>query len=169
MILYEGSAHILTCNLSRVCGDDPGVAGFCYCLCRFVPRMRGWSPRSYRLYRFQVICPAYAWMILCKIFAKLFSWYLSRVCGGDPRLSDFRERYQAFVPRMREWSWEPCILPIYPLICPAYAGVILVTILHGRIRAYLSRVYGDDPIVTFPASKLQEFVPRMRGWSHGRS
>ena len=51
-------------NLSRVCGDDPGVDCVPRCYTLFVPRMRGWSwllPERQNLRR---ICPAYAGMIL---------------------------------------------------------------------------------------------------------
>ena len=90
---------------------------------------------------------------------------LSRVCGDDPRFSRTRKMGYWFVPRMRGWSsfWHQALS--LPLICPAYAGMILEYKGFYHSWWYLSRVCGDDPWI----EKLEElhvaFVPRMWGWS----
>ena len=59
-----------------------------------------------------------------KIFVLLF--HLSRVCGDDPCW-----RYKARSD---------------PIICPAYAGMILVEYMTEQEITDLSRVCGDDPV-----------------------
>ena len=48
-------------------------------------------------------------------------------------------------------------------ICPAYAGMILVSPTIANMKTYLSRVCGDDPTFAHLIKKRKEFVPRMRG------
>ena len=47
------------------------------------------------------ICPAYAGMILAKIYAELKGGDLSRVCGDDPECVHLLIGDLEFVPRMR--------------------------------------------------------------------
>ena len=50
-----------------------------------------------------------------------------------------------------------------PLICPAYAGVILPFLKSECFTQYLSRVCGGDPPPDPLCDTKLEFVPRMRG------
>ena len=51
----------------------------------------------------------------------------------------------------------------YSNICPAYAGMILVSPIVGYNDENLSRVCGDDPATKCILSLDDLFVPRMRG------
>ena len=48
-------------------------------------------------------------------------------------------------------------------ICPAYAGVILDSVIWKMELKDLSRVCGGDPIINKNLGIVDEFVPRMRG------
>ena len=145
MILMNGVLGLTGENLSRVCGDDPHSKGYRGSIKRFVPRMRGWSLSSRILL--------------------LISLNLSRVCGDDPPCDFLKNIFVKFVPRMRGWSLRcPCPAPCKE-ICPAYAGMILQSIIQHNKREHLSRVCGDDPMHGYFFIIWQRFVPRMRGWS----
>ena len=132
-------------NLSRVCGDDPGLGTTGKEIAKFVPRMRGWSYFRPSSRPSVAICPAYAGMILYKPKLTDEDCNLSRVCGDDPMRGIFMWLVRGFVPRMRGWSYMRVQLTYSPVICPAYAGMILVS--QGFVIVYvdLSRVCGDDP------------------------
>ena len=49
------------------------------------------------------------------------------------------------------------------LICPAYAGMILIRLIAARKALNLSRVCGDDPSCLPHIQSVLKFVPRMRG------
>ena len=66
---------------------------------------------------------------------------------------------------MRGWSYGSMPTSETDGICPAYAGMILLSILAYCWGAYLSRVCGDDPKSNLPLWSSNLFVPRMRGWS----
>ena len=63
MILMDRSVLYISSNLSRVCGDDPIPEFRGASPLKFVPRMRGWSSRTWNNYERILICPAYAGMI----------------------------------------------------------------------------------------------------------
>ena len=113
-------------NLSRVCGDDPYLFHILHNHLEFVPRMRGWSLLSHDLFYILFICPAYAGMIPGSLFLLSLSRYLSRVCGDDPITGGTSTNKNSFVPRMRGWSFEWFFLRVLLVICPAYAGMILL-------------------------------------------
>ena len=92
---------------------------------------------------FEIICPAYAGVILSKKWKIEMEKDLSRVCGGDP-----------FV------QYSPLTVGT---ICPAYAGVILKRFTFNQMNAYLSRVCGGDPNRFVVRLLPLKFVPRMRG------
>ena len=151
--------------LSRVCGGDPQFKVFATTYDQFVPRMRGWSwlPESKKLWL--IICPAYAGVIPRATITVIKITNLSRVCGGDPIVKPGWSIREPFVPRMRGWSSCSSFFPILWTICPAYAGVILVSVLAYFCTTDLSRVCGGDPICEILANDYNSFVPRMRGWS----
>ena len=126
--------------------------------------MRGWSYYRNLLLRWFFICPAYAGMILGKMFGYNIMKDLSRVCGDDPSRRNVFTWHFRFVPRMRGWSpmlsWTVKIFAI----CPAYAGIIPGFVLLHHFQKNLSRVCGDDPIYYRGFYVYYEFVPRMRGW-----
>ena len=128
--------------------------------------MRGWSYYRNLLLRWFFICPAYAGMILGKMFGYNIMKDLSRVCGDDPSRRNVFTWHFRFVPRMRGWSpmlsWTVKIFAI----CPAYAGMIPDVIVNSQDFCDLSRVCGDNPRICSSASLSKEFVPRMRGWSY---
>ena len=113
-----------------------------------------------------LICPAYAGVILSSVQTHHGKLYLSRVCGGDPQFKVFATTYDQFVPRMRGWSLLKFHFPDFPLICPAYAGVIPYTSFFSIIFSDLSRVCGGDPMLSLQRELFTLFVPRMRGWSY---
>ena len=67
---------------------------------------------------------------------------------------------------MRGWSHRFYYMSNYILICPAYAGMIPLTLLWILQEKNLSRVCGDDPWCLLSLQLLIKFVPRMRGWSY---
>ena len=125
MILTDMKVLCLWRDLSRVCGDDPILKVWTTTKVQFVPRMRGWSQINLINSNRWIICPAYAGMIPIGINIKLFSLYLSRVCGDDPTWTKQETKNISFVPRMRGWSWRFSRVNGIPFICPAYAGMIL--------------------------------------------
>ena len=94
--------------------------------------------------------------------------YLSRVCGDDPGTNYVSKEKVEFVPRMRGWSRVHVMKYACVQICPAYAGVILLTRAEIATFLYLSRVCGGDPKWLGQKEKNPKFVPRMRGWSQSR-
>ena len=94
--------------------------------------------------------------------------HLSRVCGDDPVSVLFKTNCVEFVPRMRGWSCTLAISGTTILICPAYAGMILMLVVIILEKRNLSRVCGDDPEKTGEHEVMTIFVPRMRGWSSVR-
>ena len=127
--------------------------------------MRGWSWNIIICISTLQICPAYAGMILNDTASSDKTKNLSRVCGDDPKLGPLILMYSTFVPRMRGWSHRFYYMSNYILICPAYAGMILLTLLWILQEKNLSRVCGDDPKSCLFILALFKFVPRMRGWS----
>ena len=127
--------------------------------------MRGWSYAFIAKRIIYAICPAYAGMILTTEATEKYIPYLSRVCGDDPMIFNWYHVVFLFVPRMRGWSWWNIIANNENLICPAYAGMILLRELIVPTRFNLSRVCGDDPSRNFRENHHPSFVPRMRGWS----
>ena len=126
MILKNVTENLVKQNLSRVCGDDPYYGCFFHQQYIFVPRMRGWSCLDSTNTLILHICPAYAGMIPQAAITDTRGDNLSRVCGDDPVIISIVLLGVTFVPRMRGWSWLLFRLRCYPLICPAYAGMILV-------------------------------------------
>ena len=49
------------------------------------------------------------------------------------------------------------------VICPAYAGMILLHAIFALMVSDLSRVCGDDPMLILTGEQGIGFVPRMRG------
>ena len=127
--------------------------------------MRGWSQKISTSLWFIKICPAYAGVIPNSISVNVTGNNLSRVCGGDPLSRLWRARRNAFVPRMRGWSYGERNKAYQWCICPAYAGVIPQLFLWQKIFWNLSRVCGDDSLQDGLALGSFIFVPRMRGWS----
>ena len=84
MILWRIARENFRIYLSRVCGDDPGRLDLLETETEFVPRMRGWSYKSFQEKFNTYICPAYAGMILLCQKRLIINTYLSRVCGDDP-------------------------------------------------------------------------------------
>ena len=165
MILDDNAPDHIVLNLSRVCGDDPLFVHACTVSFVFVPRMRGWSQYFLPKDFFNEICPAYAGMIPLQN-RKLGSFAnLSRVCGDDPIITNNENLFSKFVPRMRGWSWLPEPKKLRLKICPAYAGMIPVSLKYFELALHLSRVCGDDPKGYFFILHGLIFVPRMRGWS----
>ena len=124
MILYSWKATTQKDNLSRVCGDDPcnpvskGVSRL------FVPRMRGWSFKSVGDTHCVFICPAYAGMIPKRNAKILRCWYLSRVCGDDPRTATPSAEKAAFVPHMQGWFLgRNCRYEYYPFFWRLWANI----------------------------------------------
>ena len=155
-------------HLSRVCGDDP-ISSFCNSnFPRFVPRMRGWSQNGFWNWKRSSICPAYAGMIPSFKASAVGLSHLSRVCGDDPLSLNTSSSDIEFVPRMRGWSRGENDQLVRKNICPAYAGVILLTRAEIATFLYLSRVCGGDPKWLGQKEKNPKFVPRMRGWSQSR-
>ena len=127
MIPGAARSTAATIYLSRVCGDDPIKNSTCRAFGLFVPRMRGWSLIKMVLIVLVFICPAYAGMILCAVELWERGNDLSRVCGDDPyALEELNNEYK-FVPRMRGWSWVKLFITLKSSICPAYAGMILLS------------------------------------------
>ena len=165
MILSDKLPKFIKKYLSRVCGDDPMFPRVRVEDMLFVPRMRGWSQDKQVCFPSLHICPAYAGMILLNCLLLFCLNHLSRVCGDDPHRQIINPQNLRFVPRMRGWShcksgkWNGTI------ICPAYAGMILLEHENRAHALHLSRVCGDDPLF-FPSCIWKHlFVPRMRGWS----
>ena len=127
--------------------------------------MRGWSVRPRVIERSTPICPAYAGMILWFAPVDASPDNLSRVCGDDPLPQVPFLKLRLFVPRMRGWSLKDTSVVEHTEICPAYAGMILLTSMLTTPTANLSRVCGDDPLLQIKALSKIPFVPRMRGWS----
>ena len=167
MILYRKIMWGSWFNLSRVCGDDPVGDHVQKADIKFVPRMRGWSCPNWQAKISKKICPAYAGMILNGVSQASVLSDLSRVCGDDPIINSDYTGNKWFVPRMRGWSYFLLFLLMLHTICPAYAGMIPEVIYTMHNYENLSRVCGDDPSFSSSSDNLNEFVPRMRGWSLG--
>ena len=165
MILSPKIGLELVKDLSRVCGDDPKEGEASLFIRAFVPRMRGWSSPPAPNCSNRLICPAYAGMILMARPEYEALYDLSRVCGDDPQTTKKWEESSTFVPRMRGWSLEQLYQQCRMLICPAYAGMILLCGIFAISCLYLSRVCGDDPCTACFLKTSVLFVPRMRGWS----
>ena len=129
--------------------------------------MRGWSRLSWLVNFSSCICPAYAGVIPYVTCNSFVVTYLSRVCGGDPVGDGKKAYFITFVPRMRGWSQVSPIPHYSQDICPAYAGVILISKKVCFTKFYLSRVCGGDPVGDGKKAYFVTFVPRMRGWSYG--
>ena len=165
MILYFSVASVVISYLSRVCGDDPNLIKDCIYYFLFVPRMRGWSWKKLSPCSLIPICPAYAGMILFDKYIDEWGRHLSRVCGDDPLFPNLPKQRRPFVPRMRGWSFAVGLVTFAQGICPAYAGMILISEGDTFWLPDLSRVCGDDPWQVFKIKLVNTFVPRMRGWS----
>ena len=104
-------------------------------------------------------------MILGIQLIDIISLYLSRVCGDDPAVVLALTNFFTFVPRMRGWSCRRIVKIESTNICPAYAGMILYSSNTQLSTQNLSRVCGDDPLLSRSRTAYFQFVPRMRGWS----
>ena len=113
-------------NSSRVCGGDPVIKTAFNAQFEFFPRMRGWSYHIHLWSKLISILPAYAGVIPLNYHILFYSYYSSRVCGGDPETGLMVSDLPEFFPRMRGWSRILPELSAWLYILPAYAGVILL-------------------------------------------
>ena len=118
-------------SFPRRCGGDPHLSNSHWLFVMFSPQVRGWSSDCNISYRWALVFPAGAGVILWKWNnCSSFSGFPRR-CGGDPLMFLFSLYQQLFSPQVRGWSQLHRAIRVPSYVFPAGAGVILdLTLLY---------------------------------------
>ena len=95
----------LNLNIPRVCGGEPRCARSISVCISYSPRMRGWTWDMPVVYGAEAIFPAYAGVNLQSARSTTATWYIPRVCGGEPGKYALLLFSPVYSPRMRGWTF----------------------------------------------------------------
>ncbi len=152
----------------RACGVGPVAGGRWAAELVWSPRMRGWSQHSPGFRSGGVVVPAHAGLVPFPI-ADWSAWPCGpRACGVGPGQTWPTDIRFVWSPRMRGWSLAVPASRQRAAVVPAHAGLV-PRAESGRSRFRRGpRACGVGPLGQMAKESLDQWSPRMRGWSHRR-
>ena len=154
--------------LPRMRGDGPGVSITETYGSGSAPHARGWTCGSERIRTPVWLCPACAGMDLRRHYSTRHKGSLPRMRGDGPLPAGIRLCVRRSAPRARGWTYSSCQLPFSRTLCPACAGMDLVSAPGSRPGRALPRMRGDGPDEVARALEIRASAPHARGWTSGR-
>ncbi len=154
-------------GIPHACGGGPltGLDG--WSKASYSPRMWGWTPAADTALVVEGVFPTHVGVDpeAEHQFAVLTS--IPHACGGGPTYPACAMRSWRYSPRMWGWTREGKIYTVFQAVFPTHVGVD-----PGWPRASIAIVCiphacGGGPVVAGGTPAVQEYSPRMWGWTLG--
>ena len=129
------------------------------------PPTRGWSLFLAQGFPPTYVCPAYAGMVPSRFHQASYHLSLPRLRGDGPSGRPVMTETLTSAPPTRGWSRHALHVPLPPVVCPAYAGMVLVPSPVSATSVCLPRLRGDGPFAKAFATPRFRSAPPTRGWS----
>ena len=165
MVRKTCSVRLARLSFPHACGDGPWMANTLSTSPVFSPRMWGWSADGAGIAQNFRVFPTHVGMVRPDPLQHHPHRCFPHACGDGPQLRADNPEASEFSPRMWGWSGHRNAPLLRRNVFPTHVGMVRFHPPVLVLRRCFPHACGDGPNSGLPARHINQFSPRMWGWS----